>query len=77
MPIMHRLAVFRDDIIFVLYLVQRWQYPVDAARKNEFGASGNDYENAEARKRGLKRVVRRAKTERRPGPFAERDTLVL
>lgn len=32
MPTMHRLRVFRDDIIFVIYLYQRWIYPVDKKR---------------------------------------------
>lgn len=33
MPTMHRLSCFRDDIIFFIYLYQRWIYPVDTARK--------------------------------------------
>ena len=37
MPIMHRLSVFRDDIIFLIYLYQRWIYRVDKTRVNEFG----------------------------------------
>ena len=37
MPTAHRLACFRDDIIFLIYLYQRWLYPVDKARVNEFG----------------------------------------
>lgn len=32
MPTMHRLSVFRDDIIFFVYLYQRWIYPVDRRR---------------------------------------------
>lgn len=32
MPWMHRLACFRDDIIFFVYLYQRWIYPVDHSR---------------------------------------------
>ncbi|TMW61070.1 hypothetical protein Poli38472_014531 [Pythium oligandrum] len=37
MPWMHRLSCFRDDLIFFIYLYQRWIYPVDASRTNEFG----------------------------------------
>ncbi|RLN31815.1 hypothetical protein BBJ28_00022081, partial [Nothophytophthora sp. Chile5] len=37
MPWMHRLSCFRDDLIFFIYLYQRWKYPVDATRTNEFG----------------------------------------
>jgi len=32
MPTMHRLSCFRDDIIFLIYLYQRWVYPVDPKR---------------------------------------------
>lgn len=37
MPTLHRLACFRDDVIFVIYLVQRWMYRVDKSRANEYG----------------------------------------
>ena len=26
-----------DDIIFVIYLFQRWKYPTDMSRPNEYG----------------------------------------
>ena len=39
MPTLHRLSVFRDDIIFLIYLYQRWIYRVDKTRTNEFGYS--------------------------------------
>jgi hypothetical protein len=42
MPLLHRLACFRDDIIFLVYLYQRWVYPVDKKRVNEFGQQGED-----------------------------------
>lgn len=32
MPTAHRIACFRDDIVFVIYLSQRWLYPVDKSR---------------------------------------------
>lgn len=40
MPTLHRIACFRDDIIFFIFLYQKWIYPVDITRKNEFGFSG-------------------------------------
>ncbi|GAB9469847.1 Cleft lip and palate transmembrane protein 1 [Globisporangium polare] len=40
MPWMHRLSCFRDDLIFFIYLYQRWKYPVDVTRTNEFGQGG-------------------------------------
>eukprot|EP00112_Aurelia_sp_Birch-Aquarium-sp1_P001106 Seg1114.5 transcript_id=Seg1114.5/GoldUCD/mRNA.D3Y31 product="Cleft lip and palate transmembrane protein 1-like protein" protein_id=Seg1114.5/GoldUCD/D3Y31 len=39
MPTAHRLACFRDDAVFVVYLYQRWLYPVDKTRVNEYGMS--------------------------------------
>lgn len=30
------------DIIFLVYLYQRWKYPVDKKRVNEFGFGGDD-----------------------------------
>ncbi|KAG8064593.1 hypothetical protein GUJ93_ZPchr0004g39001 [Zizania palustris] len=42
MPILHRLSVFRDDVIFLIYLYQRWVYPVDKKRVNEYGFGGED-----------------------------------
>lgn len=37
MPWLHRLSVFRDDVVFLIYLYQRWIYRVDKSRANEFG----------------------------------------
>lgn len=33
MPTMHRLACFRDDVIFVIFLVQMWIYRKNPKRK--------------------------------------------
>ncbi|KNC85687.1 hypothetical protein SARC_02136 [Sphaeroforma arctica JP610] len=44
MPWLHRLACLRDDVIFFVYLYQKWVYPVDPNRRNEFeggDAAGN------------------------------------
>ncbi|RUS76351.1 hypothetical protein EGW08_015881, partial [Elysia chlorotica] len=45
MPTAHRLACFRDDIVFLIYLYQRWLYPVDKSRQNEFGVSYEDQDS--------------------------------
>jgi hypothetical protein len=37
MPLLHRLSVFRDDLVFLVYIYQRWIYRVDRKRANEFG----------------------------------------
>lgn len=46
MPTMYRIGCFRDDIIFLIFLYQRWIYRVDHSRVNEFGVSGDDLANA-------------------------------
>ena len=42
MPTMHRLACFRDDVVFVIYIYQAYIYPVDKSRVNEYGQSFED-----------------------------------
>jgi hypothetical protein len=37
MPTMARISCFRDDVVFFIYLYQRWLYPVDASRPVEGG----------------------------------------
>jgi len=39
MPTLYRIGCFRDDIIFFIFLYQRWIYRVDPSRLNEFGVS--------------------------------------
>ncbi|KAL4425896.1 hypothetical protein ABPG75_009912 [Micractinium tetrahymenae] len=47
MPLLHRLSVFRDDLIFLVYLYQRWIYRVDKKRTNEFGYAEEQAEGDE------------------------------
>jgi len=42
MPVLHRLATLRDDVIFFVYLYQAWAYKVDHTRVNEFGQGGDE-----------------------------------
>src|SRR5438045_4639744 len=42
MPLLHRLATLRDDVIFFVYLYQAWKYKVDYSRVNEFGQGGEE-----------------------------------
>jgi len=44
MPTLYRIGCFRDDIIFFIYLYQRWAYREDPDRVNEFGTSGSNPE---------------------------------
>lgn len=50
MPLLHRLATLRDDVIFFVYLYQKWKYKVDYSRVNEFGQGGDDEEDEDATK---------------------------
>ncbi|KAK5644260.1 hypothetical protein RI129_008105 [Pyrocoelia pectoralis] len=46
MPTMYRIGCFRDDIIFLVFLYQRWIYRVDKTRRNEFGYVAEQPETA-------------------------------
>jgi len=50
MPLLHRLSCFRDDIIFFIFLYQRYIYDIDESRLNEFGVSKEMYAEADAAK---------------------------
>jgi len=39
MPWKHRIMTLRDDVVFLMFLVQAWIYRVDKTRANEFGYS--------------------------------------
>lgn len=58
MPTLYRIGCFRDDIIFLIFLYQRYIYRVDHSRVNEFGISGEDIAEAErAKKEGTAPAV--------------------
>ncbi|KAF9978490.1 hypothetical protein BGZ73_002155 [Actinomortierella ambigua] len=48
MPLMHRLACLRDDVVFIIYLYQRWIYRTDHSRANEYGQVGEAEEKEAA-----------------------------
>ena len=49
MPAMTRLSCFRDDIVFIIYLYQRWLYPVDTSRPVEgVGDAGSSRNTSKA-----------------------------
>merc|ERR1712061_283793 len=50
MPTMYRLGCFRDDIVFFIFLYQRYIYKEDKSRVNEFGFSGDMLEESEKKK---------------------------
>ena len=45
MPTMARISCFRDDVVFFIYLYQRWLYPVDTNRPVEGGGGGESLLN--------------------------------
>ena len=47
MPTLHRLATLRDDVIFFVWLYQKYKYKVDYTRVNEFGQGGESDGEAE------------------------------
>ena len=47
MPTKHRVMTLRDDIVFFIYLYQRYLYPVDKTRPNEFGRAYEEEEEEE------------------------------
>ncbi|KAI7828597.1 cleft lip and palate associated transmembrane protein [Gamsiella multidivaricata] len=49
MPMLHRLACLRDDIVFFVYLYQRYIYRTDHSRANEFGQVGDEEPSEETK----------------------------
>merc|ERR1719232_2518371 len=52
MPTMYRIGCFRDDIVFFIFLYQRYIYKEDKSRVNEYGFSGDMLEEMEQKKGG-------------------------
>lgn len=49
MPTLHRLATLRDDVIFFIWLYQKYKYRVDYTRVNEFGQGGESDDEDESK----------------------------
>jgi hypothetical protein len=45
---MYKIACFRDDVVFVVWIFQCWLYPVDPSRANEFGFIAREAEGDES-----------------------------
>lgn len=61
MPTLHRLACLRDDVVFFVYLYQRYVYKVDPTRANEFGQVGEDQKEEEQDGNGDKKETKKNK----------------
>ena len=72
MPTLHRLACLRDDVVFLVYLYQRWIYPEDKRRRNEFGQVGektdgdNDDDDDEVSPVDSKPAIADSKSSKKP-----------
>jgi len=64
MPTMHRLATLRDDIVFFIFLYQRWIYPVDKTRPNEYGVAYEEKKKDECEKDNVQAKKSESKKER-------------
>ena len=69
MPIMHRLACLRDDLIFFISLYQRYKYRTDYTRVNEFGQCAQPTEEMLAE-------MKEQEAETNVDEFAEAETNV-
>jgi Cleft lip and palate transmembrane protein 1 (CLPTM1) len=66
MPTLHRLATLRDDVIFFIWLYQKWVYKVDYTRVNEFGQGGDDDEDKPAEGENVLKAIDQDKKEVSP-----------
>jgi len=48
MPTAHRVACFRDDVVFLVYLYQRYLYPVDPTRIDQSGSMMEEEEETKS-----------------------------
>jgi len=72
MPTLHRISCFRDDVVFLIFLYQKWIYPVDMKRANEYGLIPKDKDGTTAVEGGATAKEKPALT----GPELERSNLV-
>lgn len=69
MPTMYRIGCFRDDVVFFIFLYQRYIYPMDPTRVNEYGVSAAMLEPGareaaeEAEKKALEETAAAEETE--------------
>ncbi|XP_003744055.1 cleft lip and palate transmembrane protein 1 homolog [Galendromus occidentalis] len=66
MPMMYRIGCFRDDIVFLIYLYQRWIYRVDPKRVNEFGTSAEDNDGQGGVERAPQDAIEASPSSQRP-----------
>eukprot|EP00659_Diplonema_papillatum_P008480 gene8480-13088_t len=77
MPTAHRLACLRDDVIFIVYLVQLYLYKVDKTRVNEFGQCGLMDYSVEELQAQLAEATRKLQTDPSPGTMELAENLEI
>jgi hypothetical protein len=75
MPTLHRLATLRDDVIFFVWLYQKWKYRVDYSRINEFGQGGDSDDEGEGEGKGEKVLAGQDVKELKPSAASESATI--
>ncbi|XP_032870356.1 cleft lip and palate transmembrane protein 1 [Amblyraja radiata] len=65
MPMMYRIGCLRDDVVFFIYLYQRWIYRVDLTRMNEFGTSGEDIVKSQPEDGSPKALMEKGEEEKK------------
>ena len=61
MPTAHRLSCFRDDIVFFIFLYQRWIYPVDMSRIS-VGVDGEEIDDVDNSNKKDEKQIRSGST---------------
>ena len=64
MPTLHRMSCFRDDIVFAVFMYQRYAYRVDMSRRNEFGHTGEDDTKPAAEEKEKEKVEKEKEKEK-------------
>merc|ERR1719189_1446946 len=57
MPTMYRIGCFRDDVVFFIFLYQRYIYKEDKSRVNEFGFSGDMLDEKDGSSQGGEEIL--------------------
>ena len=67
MPTLYRIGCLRDDVIFFIFLYQKWIYPIDPKRLNEFGTSGEPCDDVVKDDKGINGTIPAIQGEKKEG----------
>ena len=66
MPTLYRIGCLRDDVIFFIFLYQRYVYPIDKTRVNEFGLTGEPADEVVATTTSTTETTKEVENEEQP-----------